>query len=1118
MNSAPVSLVGEIVSHVKGGDGLIVEDLGVAPFSGVHLYRVRWNAQGRREETAGDELLYRGMRLSDAVAAIERRRAEEAERRRAQGEIRSRIEDLLEKGSIEEADREFDEHAIGWWGSIDYQAVRMRAVRRIEQEAEARRRDAQDKLTENVRQLLRRGRYRQADVAYAGCVDFWAKDLYEQERASCRSAHGNRIRERWAARRRRRQERLRGEVVSLLKNLDIEGADRVYVNCRSWWPIVAFEELRAEAVRIKGFVEKYPAASLADLDARYDDAPDGYLSADDYARLKLPKLKLRLARLGMPLDPEQLLACARPEQHRLIRARAGSGKTRTLAALAALTIHDEALDPDKVLILAFNKKAANEIGERVRGAAGIDEFRNARTFHSLAWQLADHAGRNLIFDDGNLAPSRREQRGFVERLIESIMNPAFRERLYEFFRLELEQLDRLGSNLSKEEYVAFRRSMADYTLGGQTVKSNGEKFIADFLFEHGIAYKYEKVWPWDKQNRLRGAAYRPDFSIIDGGRDFILEHWAVNPDDPSAQLPDWWETKTQDYLDQIKAKREFWEKRGVALLETHAGMLSRGREAFEKSLRSLLEGAGIPCHKLPHDELVRRVAEAPRTVSRMAELFLQFISRAKKRGWKVEDMSRLVRDAPDPEPRNRAFHELAIHAYAAYERQLVAQSALDFDDLLISAAECVQKDGVAARLQLNRKDSIAIRDLRWILIDEFQDFSELYYRVIGAIIDANPSVRVVAVGDDWQAINGFAGAQPTFFRRFDEHFSGAGMATISKNRRSGRAVVGAGNQLMEGHGEPALAHHNFDGDIDLVASDKVWIDNGSAYAETATSYLNDGRKIVKWELARALKACVDYIVASVFTDSAQGLRWMPSVLILARTGHAYGESLAGFGECLELALHRHPDLQDLANDFAVVGGRRKSVTDGAVPIEVMTAHKAKGKEADTVIVLESVMRQFPKVHADNQLFGPFGVAAEDVLAEERRLFYVAATRAENRLMFLTETGKESPYLGAMMMKCLAAERAEDKDGQLGTEAKSIKEHLDRIDRGSFIRQNISQQAVSIWDRLAGQSLGLPEVGHSLSHGLHAELAWPNIKPPIAILTGKYRASADDWRQQGWDVY
>lgn len=967
--------------------------------------------------------------------------------------------------------------------------------------------DAEEAIRD-IERLLSEGRFEDAEK------------LYERQREHLtREEFDFRLIEAQRAQTARERDDLRSRVEAHLEEWDFDAADALYATaCASWWPGTAFDLLRAQYARTKAFVERYPGLSLAELDVHYHEEGGEDLTADDYAYLKLPKLRLRMARLGMPLDEQQLLACARPERHRVIRARAGSGKTRTLAALAALSIHDEALDPDQVLILAFNKKAANEIGDRVRGAAGIDEFRNARTFHSLAWQLADHAGRELIFDDGDLAPSRRKQTGFVERLIESIMNPAFRERLYEFFRHELEQLDRLGSSLSKEEYVAFRRSMVDYTLGGETVKSKGEKFVADFLFEHGIAYKYERVWSWEKQDRLRGAAYRPDFSILDGGRDVILEHWAIDPGNISAHVPDWWETTTQDYLDQIKAKREFWAKRGVVLLETHAGMLVGGREAFEDSLKAQLERANVRCRKLEHDELVRRVAEAPRTVSRMAELFLQFISRAKKRGWVVDDMARIVRDASDPEPRNRAFHELAVRAYAAYEQQLVAQSAMDFDDLLISAAECVREYGGAARLQLNRKDSIAIRDLRWILIDEFQDFSELYYRVIDAILEANPLIRVVAVGDDWQAINGFAGAQLTFFNRFGEYFSSAGAATIAKNRRSGRAIVGAGNQLMEGRGEPALAHHDFDGDIDAVAIDKIRLEDGTPYPAIATSVRDDGRKSVNWELARALKACVDCIVASVFTDSTQGLRWMPSVLILARTGRAYGETLARFSECLEQALHRHPELQGLANDFAVAGGRRKPVQDDAVLIEVMTVHKAKGKEADTVIVLESVLRQFPKVHADNQLFSLFGVTAEDVLAEERRLFYVAATRAEHRLMFLTETGKESPYIGPMMARRLAGNQSEGRHSrQLSSEGKAIQARLDLIDKESLIQQNVSLSAVSAWKRLSVESLGLPEVGYFLSRHLYAELAWPELHPPIAILTGQHRLLAAQWEEAGWKI-
>lgn len=945
---------------------------------------------------------------------------------------------------------------------------------------------------------------------YLSRADFSSLIVRAQKDIEARTARKN------AEEAARAREDLRLRVLDLLRNWRFDLADRLYdTKCQAWWPNTEYDDLRSRAFRIKDFVLAYPSTSLAKLDEMYSGSFSSKISAEGYAHVKLPKLRIRLARLGMPLNDEQLIACALPSRHRLVRARAGSGKTRTLAALAALIIHDESLNPDQALVLAFNKKAADEIGDRISGAAGIDDFRNARTFHSLAYQLADHAGRELIFDDGNLSPSRRKQTGFVERLIGSIMNPAFRERLYEFFRRELEQLDRLGSSLSGEEYIAFRRAMTDYTLGGETVKSNGEKFIADFLFEHGISYKYEKVWSWERQDRLRGSPYRPDFSIIDGGREFILEHWAINPDDRFAQVPDWWETKTQDYLDQIEAKRAFCADRRVVLLETHSAMLAAGREAFERSLKAQLERAGIRCVKLRHDELVRRVAEAPRTVSRLAALFLQFISRAKKRGWTFGDMAQAIRDTPDPEPRNRAFHELAVHAYAAYERQLADQSAIDFDDLLMSAADCVRKDGGSARLQLGRKDSIAIRDLRWILIDEFQDFSELYYRLIKAIQDVNPAIRVVAVGDDWQAINGFAGAQLTYFNSFDDYFPGAVTATIATNRRSGRCIVGGGNLLMEGHGPSALAHHGFDGFIDLVAIDKVWLEEGSGYLKAATSEREDGRNVINWELAKALKACADFIADSVYAGADQASRWMPSVLILSRTDRAYGVTLAEFSRRLALVLNVHPDLQGLANDFFV--GAAPEASTGAALIDVMTAHKAKGKEADTVIVLEAVSRQFPKIHADNQLFGPFGVTVEDVLAEERRLFYVAATRAQHRLMLLSETSKESPYVSAVLQKRRAASQSGRSGAILGAEAAELQRHLDAADRKLLIRMNVSEQAGLAWDRIAGLTSELPEVGFSLGGELHAELAWPAQRPPLAILTSRHKAHAAAWREQGWTV-
>lgn len=891
------------------------------------------------------------------------------------------------------------------------------------------------------------------DVSFPSCSFTWVPaDAFISAEAELREA---------------RRAEVKRRILDLLHRGEFEQAERVFVQegCSAWWAaedyerdrrqaVVAFrakreaeEQARKRDLAINEVVCSYPNCSLQHLNQLLSDERLG-LSSTEIAVLKLPKLNVRLARLGMSLDQEQRLACARPERKLLVRARAGSGKTRTLAAIAALAVGDEKLDPDQVMILAFNKKAAEEIGSRVREVTGVADYRNARTFHSLAYRLADHQDRKLVFDDGNLQLSRRKQSQFVERIVHAVLNPAFREKLYDFFRRELEQIERIGSNLKGEEYLVFRRAMTDYSLGGDSVKSNGEKFIADFLFEHGINYEYEKVWSWKKEDHLSGAPYRPDFSLLASGRDLIWEHWGIDPDDPAAAVPKWWKIDTDGYREQIEAKRRYWKRRGIPLIETHAAMLRDGRTAFEEQLANVLREHGIVCRKLSHAELVRRVAEAPRTISRMTELFRGFISRAKNRGWSVEQVAGVIAKSSDSEPRNRVFHELSVRAYAEYQELLGQEKSWDFDDMLISAAEQVRKRGDLAEIGLGRRESVKLRNLRYILIDEFQDFSELYYRLIRAIIDVNPEIRVIAVGDDWQAINGFAGAQLSFFENFREHFDGAGITDIATNYRSALDIVVAGNKVMGGRGQAARAKPGAErGRIVCRYVRGVWVDgndeSGGLCLEAAKEVRSGG---TDFHLAKVLKACADFIVGSL--GERGGSRHLPNILVLARTGYAYGLKHQAFRDCLLHVLERLPDLEGVVGD---------------IDLEVMTVHKSKGKQAATVIVLETTTEQFPKVHADNQLLGPFGVSIEDTLAEERRLFYVAATRAECRLLFLTEQGNESPFLTELGIRegdnCHLAGNAK-RAGipgipglRLGDVAQSIKDRLD-VEIGGGLREGL----------------------------------------------------------------
>jgi DNA helicase IV len=79
-------------------------------------------------------------------------------------------------------------------------------------------------------------------------------------------------------------------------------------------------------------------------------------------------------------------------------------------------------------------------------------------------------------------------------------------------------------------------------------------------------------------------------------------------------------------------------------------------------------------------------------------------------------------------------------------------------------------------------------------------------------------------------------------------------------------------------------------------------------------------------------------------------------------------------------------------------------------VTISTAHKYKGLQKEVVIMLDAVPRCYPLLHPDLMLARVFGDSIERVIAEERRLFYVALTRVVERLFILTEKNNFSPFL------------------------------------------------------------------------------------------------------------
>lgn len=134
-----------------------------------------------------------------------------------------------------------------------------------------------------------------------------------------------------------------------------------------------------------------------------------------------------------------------------------------------------------------------------------------------------------------------------------------------------------------------------------------------------------------------------------------------------------------------------------------------------------------------------------------------------------------------------------MQIYRWYCEELQENRLYDFEKLFTETEKLVEEHRFPT-----------VENFRFIEIDEFQDFSQSYYDLIKSITDVSKA-RIFAVGDDWQAINSFAGSDLKFFRNFSTYFEGGTVAYLTTNYRSGKKIVLAGNLLMEGLGKEARA-------------------------------------------------------------------------------------------------------------------------------------------------------------------------------------------------------------------------------------------------------------------------------------------------------------------------
>jgi DNA helicase-2/ATP-dependent DNA helicase PcrA len=135
---------------------------------------------------------------------------------------------------------------------------------------------------------------------------------------------------------------------------------------------------------------------------------------------------------------------------------------------------------------------------------------------------------------------------------------------------------------------------------------------------------------------------------------------------------------------------------------------------------------------------------------------------------------------------NYPFQKSVAKVYALYEKRRKEAKALDFDDLLLEAVNLLQSN----------KD---IRD-KWknhfkhIMIDEYQDTNTAQYQLVKLL--TNDERNICVVGDDWQSIYSWRGADFTNILNFERDFPGAKVVKLEQNYRSTGNILEAAHQVI----------------------------------------------------------------------------------------------------------------------------------------------------------------------------------------------------------------------------------------------------------------------------------------------------------------------------------
>lgn len=671
---------------------------------------------------------------------------------------------------------------------------------------------------------------------------------------------------------------------------------------------------------------------------------------------------------GKSLDKEQRTAILKDEKSNLIIAGAGAGKTLTICGKVKYLLERKNLSPNDILLLSYSKKSADDLQKKI---SNINPNITVGTFHKIGLQiLTSITKKNFIVEDqfnaiiesyfrDELPKDFKMLKLVFEYYALFLVHDNYKDKKYEndgdlYSDLKIEDFTTLKSELN----LNAKNSYSYETLKKEKVKSYEEYVIANWYFLNGIDYVYEEPYAVNLATNDH-RQYKPDFYLKK--YNIYHEHYGINKNFEATQYS---KERAKEYVEGIKWKRKVHSLYKTKYFETYSYEFSDGT-IFEK-LKENLKKYGIQTHPISNIEIKNALNSIyhGRKFASFIRLIKSFINLYKARYTDESQFDKFNLSSANSfkKIRSSRFLKIAKSVYCYYINWIRKNNKIDFDDMILQSTELLNST-------TNFKYS-------YIIVDEFQDISWSRMQFLKKLIDHGNS-QLFAAGDDWQSIYRFTGSDINIFTNFKSYFDDSQISFVTMTHRNSQEL----QDIMH----------------DFICKNPSQIDKHMK----SNIHTNTPIKVMYYSTNK--RTAFLNIIKEISSISNRA-----NILVLGRNNN----DIDTIKETNKILLKRDKENDD---SYKIIVKEYPYLN-----IKYSTVHKSKGLEEDYVVLInaDDGLIGFPNRMDDDPILN-LVLSSKEIypFSEERRLWYVALTRAKLCTYIIANNTHTSSFLTEILQKC-----------------------------------------------------------------------------------------------------